>query len=70
MEAFIAQLSDQDLAVIARGEGMSSPLVTAGTASAFGGVSDRLLDYGIPVACTADGPSGIRMDSGQQATQV
>ena len=49
---------------------MSSPLVTAGTASAFGGVSDRLLDYGIPVACTADGPSGIRMDSGQQATQV
>ncbi|MBT2764457.1 glycoside hydrolase family 3 C-terminal domain-containing protein [Paenibacillus sp. ISL-20] len=70
LEAFIAQLSDQDLAVIVRGEGMSSPLVTAGTASAFGGVSDSLLDYGIPVACTADGPSGIRMDSGQQATQV
>lgn len=70
MEAFIAQLSDQDLAVIVRGEGMSSPLVTSGTASAFGGVSDSLLDYGIPVACTADGPSGIRMDSGQQATQV
>ncbi|MGM1048874.1 MAG: glycoside hydrolase family 3 C-terminal domain-containing protein [Bacillota bacterium] len=70
MEAFIAQLSDQDLAVIVRGEGMSSPLVTPGTASAFGGVSDSLLDYGIPVACTADGPSGIRMDSGQKATQV
>ncbi|MEC0090475.1 glycoside hydrolase family 3 C-terminal domain-containing protein [Paenibacillus macquariensis] len=70
MEAFIAQLNDQDLAVIVRGEGMSSPLVTPGTASAFGGVSDSLLDYGIPVACTADGPSGIRMDSGQQATQV
>ncbi len=70
MDAFIAQLSDQDLAVIVRGEGMSSPLVTPGTASAFGGVSDSLLDYGIPVACTADGPSGIRMDSGQQATQV
>jgi len=70
MEAFIAQLNDQDLAVIVRGEGMSSPLVTPGTASAFGGVSDSLIDYGIPVACTADGPSGIRMDSGQQATQV
>ncbi|KZS46487.1 beta-glucosidase [Paenibacillus glucanolyticus] len=70
MEDFVAQLSDQDLAVIVRGEGMSSPLVTAGTASAFGGLSDSLLDYGIPVACTADGPSGIRMDSGQQATQV
>lgn len=70
MEAFIAQLSDQDLAAIIRGEGMSSPLVTPGTASAFGGVSDSLLGYGIPVGCTSDGPSGIRMDSGQQATQV
>ncbi|NUU61561.1 glycoside hydrolase family 3 C-terminal domain-containing protein [Paenibacillus agri] len=70
METFIAQLSDEDLATIVRGEGMSSPLVTPGTASAFGGVSDQLFNYGIPVACTADGPSGIRMDSGQKATQV
>lgn len=70
MEDFIAQFSDQDLAVIVRGEGMSSPLVTPGTASAFGGVSDSLLHYGIPVACCADGPSGIRMDTGQKATQV
>ncbi|MFD1175405.1 glycoside hydrolase family 3 C-terminal domain-containing protein [Paenibacillus puldeungensis] len=70
MEDFIAQLSDQDLAAIVRGEGMSSPLATPGTASAFGGVSDQLLSYGIPVACTSDGPSGIRMDSGHQATQV
>jgi beta-glucosidase len=70
MEAFIAQLSDQDLAAIVRGEGMSSPLVTPGTASAFGGVSDQLFNYGIPVGCTADGPSGIRMDSGHKATQV
>ncbi|WP_336775865.1 glycoside hydrolase family 3 C-terminal domain-containing protein [Paenibacillus sp. MMO-58] len=70
MEAFIAQLSDEDLAAIVRGEGMSSPKVTAGTASAFGGVSENLLGFGIPVACTADGPSGIRMDSGHKATQV
>lgn len=70
LEDFIAQLSDQDLAVIVRGEGMSSPLVTPGTASAFGGVSDSLFNFGIPVGCTADGPSGIRMDSGQKATQV
>lgn len=70
MEDFIAQLSDQDLAVIVRGEGMSSPLVTPGTASAFGGVSESLFDLGIPIGCTADGPSGIRMDSGQKATQV
>ncbi|WP_379128721.1 glycoside hydrolase family 3 C-terminal domain-containing protein [Paenibacillus sp. sgz500958] len=70
MKDFIAQLSDQELAEIVRGEGMSSPLVTPGTASAFGGVSDALFNYGIPVGCTADGPSGIRMDSGQKATQV
>lgn len=70
MDEFVAQLSNQELATLVRGEGMSSPLVTSGTASAFGGVSDSLLGYGIPVACTADGPSGIRMDSGGQATQV
>ena len=71
VESFIAQLSDEELASIIRGEGMSSPLVTPGTASAFGGVSDSLFNnYGIPVGCTADGPSGIRMDSGHKATQV
>jgi beta-glucosidase len=70
MENFIAQLSDDELATIVRGEGMSSPLVTPGTASAFGGVSDSLFNFGIPVGCTSDGPSGIRMDSGLKATQV
>ncbi|PWV89344.1 beta-glucosidase [Paenibacillus cellulosilyticus] len=70
MDAFVAQLSNEELAVLVRGEGMVSPLVTPGTASAFGGVSEGLRSYGIPVACTADGPSGIRMDSGHKATQV
>ena len=70
MEEFIAQLSDEDLATIVRGEGMSNPLVTPGTASAFGGMSERLRKYGMPIGCTADGPSGIRMDSGHKATQV
>lgn len=70
METFIAQLNDEELATIVRGEGMSSPYVTPGTASAFGGVSDSLFSYGIPIACTADGPSGIRMESGLKATQL
>lgn len=70
IQEFVAQLNNEDLAALVRGEGMSSPLVTSGTASAFGGVSDNLFGYGIPVACTADGPSGIRMDSGEQSTQV
>ena len=47
-----------------RGEGMCSPKVTPGTAAAFGGVTDSLRNFGIPVACCADGPSGIRMDCG------
>ena len=47
MEDFIAQLSDEELAIIVRGEGMSSPYVTPGTASAFGGVSESLFNYGI-----------------------
>ncbi|MDF2952484.1 MAG: beta-glucosidase, partial [Anaerocolumna sp.] len=70
LEQFIAQLTIEELAAIVRGEGMSSPKVTPGTASAFGGVGDSLFDYGIPVACAADGPSGIRMDSGLKATQL
>lgn len=70
LDDFISQLTNEDLAILIRGEGMASPLVTPGTASAFGGVSDRLVSLGIPVACTADGPSGIRMDSGKMATQV
>jgi len=71
LEEFVAQLTDEDLAVLVRGEGMVNPLVTPGTASAFGGMSDRLFSkFGVPIGCTADGPSGIRMDSGHQATQV
>lgn len=70
MDRFIAQLSDDDLCHIVRGEGMSSPKVTPGTGCAFGGVTDRLLDFGIPTMCGTDGPSGIRMDSGAKATSL
>ena len=67
MEEFLSQLTDEDLCCIVRGEGMCSPKVTPGTAGAFGGVTDRLRDFGLPVACCADGPSGIRMDCGTAA---
>lgn len=62
LEEFVAQLSVEELAQIVRGEGMSNPRVTQGTASAFGGISDALFNYGIPAACCADGPSGLRYD--------
>ncbi|MBP3541770.1 MAG: glycoside hydrolase family 3 protein [Clostridia bacterium] len=68
LEAFVAQMTDEDLCCIVRGEGMSSPRVTPGTAGAMGGVSTRLTDlFGLPTACCSDGPSGIRMDCGNKA---
>ncbi|MBO6230927.1 MAG: glycoside hydrolase family 3 protein [Ruminiclostridium sp.] len=67
MDEFIAQLSDNDLACIIRGEGMGSPKVTPGTTSAFAGVTQSLIDFGIPSCCTSDGPSGMRLDCGTKA---
>lgn len=70
LASFTAQLSERELAAIVRAEGMCSAKVTPGTAAAFGGVTQELVNRGIPVACASDGPSGIRMDTGQQATQL
>ena len=70
MEEFIAQFSKEELAIIVRGEGMCSIKVTPGVASTFGGVTESLLGYGIPAGACADGPSGIRMDTGSFATQL
>ena len=53
LEDFVAQLSDEDLICLMRGEGMNSPKVTAGTAGAFGGVTENLVNFGIPTACCA-----------------
>ncbi len=68
LDDFVAQLDVSELALIVRGEGMSNPRVTQGTASAFGGLSDSLFSYGVPAACCADGPSGLRYDG--KATQL
>lgn len=68
VDDFLDQLTDEELIFMTRGEGMCSPKVTPGVASAFGGVTDTLHDtYGIPVAACSDGPSGIRMDCGATA---
>ena len=67
MDEFLAQLSDDDLMTIVKGEGMCSPKVTPGTAAAYGGITDSLSHFGIPAACCSDGPSGIRMDCGTSA---
>lgn len=67
LDNFVAQLSEEELICLFYGEGMCSPKVTPGTAGAFGGVTEELRAKGIPVACCADGPSGIRMDCGTRA---
>ena len=67
LSEFIAQIPDEDLSLIIRGEGMGSPKVTTGTAAAYGGVSRELMDMGIPALCCDDGPSGMRIDSGKKA---
>lgn len=67
LDEFVAQLSDEELCAIVRGEGMSSPKVTPGCGGAFGGVTESLVEKGIPTCCCTDGPSGIRMDSGKKA---
>ncbi len=67
MDEFLAQLSKEDLACLSRGEGMACPRVTPGTGSGFGGLTDSLRNFGIPAACTTDGPSGLRFDVGTTA---
>ncbi|MDD6284565.1 MAG: glycoside hydrolase family 3 C-terminal domain-containing protein [Firmicutes bacterium] len=68
MDKFIAQIPDEQLMCMMRGEGMGSPKVTPGTGSAFGGTTDQLLGFGVPIACATDGPSGLRLDSGANAS--
>lgn len=67
MDEFVAQLSKEDLVSIFRGEGMSCIKVTPGTGSGFGGLTEILRSFGIPAACTTDGPSGLRFDVGTKA---
>jgi len=67
IEEFVAQLADEDLCLIIRGEGMGSPKVTIGTAAAYGGISKELMAMGVPTLCCTDGPSGMRLDSGKKA---
>ncbi len=63
---FIAQIDDEQLAAMVRGEGMMSQKVTVGIAAAYGGITQKLRDLGIPAAGCSDGPSGIRIDTGKE----
>ncbi len=64
MEQFIAQLNNNELEAISRGDYvMNSPLGAKGNAGAFGGVLQSLRAKGIKPVITTDGPSGIRLSA-------
>ena len=69
IDEFIAQLTNEELAALSRGEGINSKRRSdVWTTAVIGGVTDSLVEKGIPVSTNTDGPSGIRSDSGEQAT--
>ncbi len=70
IEEFVAQLSDEDLSHMMSGEGMQCPKIRAGSVGAVGGLTPRLNKLGVPIVSQHDGPSGIRMDSGEHATSI
>jgi len=62
LDAFIAQLSLEELEALSRGGYiMGHPLGAKGNAGIFGGTTEDLQKKGIPPVVTTDGPSGIRL---------
>ena len=71
MQQFVAQLNNEELEAISRGDYiMNSPLGAAGNAGTFGGVLESLRDKGVPAVTTTDGPSGIRINEGASLLPV
>ncbi len=68
MEEFVLQMNADELCAVVRAEGIASKKVKMYTTAAFGGVTDTLAKYGVPVVTNVDGPSGIRSDYGEPAT--
>ncbi len=62
VEAFVAQLSDEELEALTRGEGgMDRPSGVGGNTGVYGGFLPSLKEKGVPVIVTADGPAGLRI---------
>ncbi|GAA4726803.1 glycoside hydrolase family 3 protein [Isoptericola chiayiensis] len=62
LDAFVAQLDDDELEALTRGDfTMDSALGAAGNAGALGGTSRSLRDKGVRALTTTDGPAGIRL---------
>jgi beta-glucosidase len=64
LDAFVAQLTPEELALIARGDvTMHSPLGAPGNAGVLGGVAPSLREKGVRPITATDGPSGIRLSA-------
>ncbi|MCK6079932.1 glycoside hydrolase family 3 C-terminal domain-containing protein [Microbacterium sp. EYE_5] len=64
LDGFVAQLTDEELSLLARGDvTMHSPLGAPGNAGVLGGVSASLRAKGVPPITTTDGPSGLRLSA-------
>ena len=62
LEAFVAQLTDDELEALTRGEGpMDRPSGVGGNTGVFGGFYPSLREKAVPVIVTADGPAGLRI---------
>jgi len=62
LDTFVAQLSLDELEAISRGGYiMGHPWGAKGNAGIFGGVTESLVEKGVPPVVTTDGPSGIRL---------
>ena len=62
IEAFVAQLTDEELEALTRGEGpMDCQAGVGGNTGVYGGVIPALKEKGVPVIVTADGPAGLRI---------
>ena len=70
LDEFIAQFTGEELTQLFFGEGMNSPKVKSGCGAAFGGLTRLFRKRFVPASCVTDGPSGLRFDTGEPASQV
>ncbi len=70
MDEFIAQFTPEEIACLLFGEGMCSSKTMYATGGVIGGVTDVLLNHGIPIVSLTDGPSGMRLNHGAKAINM
>ena len=70
LDEFIAQFTGEELTQLFFGEGMNSPKIKSGCGAAFGALTRTFRKRLVPAACVTDGPSGLRFDTGELASQI